>query len=447
MTDQPATASALVVDLYELTMMQAYHLGGIDGRATFDLFVRRLPEHRDFLLVAGLATVLDHLEELRFTAADLEYLASLGQFRDEFLGKLEDFRFSGDVVAMPEGSIAFAGEPILQVTAPIIEAQLLETVIMNFIHLQTLIASKAARVVLAAQGRGLVDFGLRRTHGTESGLYGARASHIAGFAATSNVEAGKRFGIPVTGTMAHSYVQALGDETAAFRDFAKAYPETVLLVDTYDTLRGVDRLIALAEKLGGEFRVRAIRLDSGDLAQLAAEARSRLDAAGLGRVQIFASGNLDETGVQKLVQGGAPIDGFGIGTRLGTSQDAPNLDIVYKLAQLDDRPLLKLSTDKGTLPGIKQVWREEDRDGIVIGDTLGLAEEDLPGRPLLVPVMEEGRRLAAGDHDLHAARERAADELRRLPEAMRGLEKGIEPYPVTVSEGLQALRDDLAAKA
>jgi nicotinate phosphoribosyltransferase len=447
MTDQPATASALVVDLYELTMMQAYHLGGIDGRATFDLFVRRLPEHRDFLLVAGLATVLDHLEELRFTAADLEYLASLGQFRDEFLGKLEDFRFSGDVVAMPEGSIAFAGEPILQVTAPIIEAQLLETVIMNFIHLQTLIASKAARVVLAAQGRGLVDFGLRRTHGTESGLYGARASHIAGFAATSNVEAGKRFGIPVTGTMAHSYVQALGDETAAFRDFAKAYPETVLLVDTYDTLRGVDRLIALAEKLGGEFRVRAIRLDSGDLAQLAAEARSRLDAAGLGRVQIFASGNLDEIGVQKLVQGGAPIDGFGIGTRLGTSQDAPNLDIVYKLAQLDDRPLLKLSTDKGTLPGIKQVWREEDRDGIVIGDTLGLAEEDLPGRPLLVPVMEEGRRLAAGDHDLHAARERAADELRRLPEAMRGLEKGIEPYPVTVSEGLQALRDDLAAKA
>jgi len=447
MTDQPATASALVVDLYELTMMQAYHLGGIDGRATFDLFVRRLPEHRDFLLVAGLATVLDHLEELRFTAADLEYLASLGQFRDEFLGKLENFRFSGDVVAMPEGSIAFAGEPILQVTAPIIEAQLLETVIMNFIHLQTLIASKAARVVLAAQGRGLVDFGLRRTHGTESGLYGARASHIAGFTATSNVEAGKRFGIPVTGTMAHSYVQALGDETAAFRDFAKAYPETVLLVDTYDTLRGVDRVIALAEKLGGEFRVSAIRLDSGDLARLAAEARSRLDAAGLGRVQIFASGNLDEIGVQELVQGRVPIDGFGIGTRLGTSQDAPNLDIVYKLAQLDDRPLLKLSTDKGTLPGIKQVWREEDRDGIVIGDTLGLAEEDLPGRPLLVPVMEEGRRLAAGDHDLHAARERAADELRRLPEAMRGLEKGIEPYPVTVSEGLQALRDDLAAKA
>jgi nicotinate phosphoribosyltransferase len=447
MTGAPPTTSALVVDLYELTMMQAYHLGGVDGRATFDLFVRRLPEGRDFLLVAGLATVLDHLEATRFTAADLEYLASLGQFRDEFLGRLERFRFSGDVAAMPEGTVAFAGEPILRVTAPIIEAQLLETVIMNLIHLQTLIASKAARVVLAADGRGLVDFGLRRTHGTESGLYGARASHIAGFSSTSNVAAGERFGIPVTGTMAHSYVQALGDEAAAFRSFVEAYPETVLLVDTYDTLRGVDRVITLADELGKEFRVRAIRLDSGDLTQLAAEARRRLDAAGLEKVQIFASGNLDELGVQELVRTGAPIDGFGIGTRLGTSQDAPNLDIVYKLAQLDDRPLLKLSTDKGTLPGIKQVWREEDRDGVVIGDTLGLANEDLPGRPLLVPVMEKGRRLAAGDESLNAVRDRATHELQRLPEAMRRLETGVEPYPVTVSRSLQALRNDLASKA
>jgi nicotinate phosphoribosyltransferase len=251
MTGAPPTTSALVVDLYELTMMQAYHLGGVDGRATFDLFVRRLPEGRDFLLVAGLATVLDHLEAIRFTAADLEYLASLGQFRDEFLGRLERLRFSGDVAAMPEGTVAFAGEPILRVTAPIIEAQLLETVIMNLIHLQTLIASKAARVVLAADGRGLVDFGLRRTHGTESGLYGARASHIAGFSSTSNVAAGERFGIPVTGTMAHSYVQALGDEAAAFRSFVEAYPETVLLVDTYDTLRGVDRVIRARQRIQG----------------------------------------------------------------------------------------------------------------------------------------------------------------------------------------------------
>jgi nicotinate phosphoribosyltransferase len=438
--------SALTVDLYELTMMQAYHLGGIDGQATFDLFVRRLPEGRDFLLVAGLATVIDHLESVRFTASDLEYLASLGQFRAEFLERLESFRFSGEVAAMPEGSIAFAGEPILRLTAPIIEAQLLETVIMNLIHLQTLIASKAARVVLAAQDRALVDFGLRRTHGTESGLYGARASHIAGFAATSNVEAGKRFGIPVTGTMAHSYVQALGDEAAAFRSFTEAYPETVLLVDTYDTLRGVDRVIALADALGDAFKVRAIRLDSGNLTHLATEARRRLDAARLEGVQIFASGNLDEVGVQQLARSGVPIDGFGIGTRLGTSQDAPNLDIVYKLAQLDDQPLLKLSTDKGTLPGIKQVWREENQDGVVIGDTLGLVDEDLPGRPLLSPVMERGRRLDAGDEGIEAARARAADELRKLPEAMRSLETVIEPYPVEVSVGLKALRDDLASR-
>jgi nicotinate phosphoribosyltransferase len=447
MTEASPTASALVVDLYELTMMQGYHLCGIDGRATFDLFVRRLPEGRDFLLAAGLATALDHLESLRFTADDLEYLASLGQFRDEFLERLKRFRFSGDVVAMPEGSIAFAGEPILRISAPIIEAQLLETVVMNLIHLQTLIASKAARVVLAAEGRGLVDFGLRRTHGTESGLYGARASHIAGFSATSNVEAGKRFGIPVSGTMAHSFVQALGDEAAAFRSFAEAYPETVLLVDTYDTLRGVDRVIALANHLEDAFRVRAIRLDSGDLAALSAAARHRLDTAGLERVEIFASGNLDEVAIQELVRGGAPIDGFGVGTRLGTSQDAPNLDIVYKLAQLDDRPLLKLSTGKGTLPGIKQVWRIEDNHGVVIRDTLGLEDEDLPGRPLLVQVMEGGRRLAAGQESLDTVRDRAAEELRRLPEAMRHLESGIEPFPVMVSRSLQALRDDLAARS
>ena len=447
MTTSPRNLSALVVDLYELTMMQAYHLTGIDGWATFDLFVRRLPAGRDFLLVAGLATVLERIEELRFTASDLEYLESLGQFRHDFLDCLEHLRFSGKVAAMPEGTVAFAGEPILRVTAPIIEAQLLETVIMNLIHLQTLIASKAARVVLAADGRGLVDFGLRRTHGTESGLYGARASWIAGFDATSNVEAGKHFGIPVTGTMAHSYVQALADEKEAFRTFVEAFPETVLVVDTYDTLRGVKRVIALAEELGDSFKVRAIRLDSGDLEDLSASARELLDAAGLEKVRIFASGNLDEHGVQMLVRSGAPIDAFGIGTRLGTSEDAPNLDIVYKLAQLDDRPLLKLSTDKATLPGVKQVWREEDGNGVAAKDTVGLAGEDLPGRPLLVPVMEGGRRLAGADESIDAVRERSAGELRRLPPAMRRLETDIEPYPVSVSRKLRALRDELSSKA
>jgi len=446
MTAAHQIPSALVVDLYELTMMQAYHLHGVDGRATFDLFVRRLPPNRDFLLVAGLETVLERLEKIQFTASDLEYLNSLGHFRTAFLDLLGQLRFSGEVAAMPEGTVAFAGEPILRVTAPIIEAQLLETVIMNLMHLQTLIASKAARVVLAADGRDLVDFGLRRSHGTESGLFSARASWIAGFDATSNVEAGEHFGIPVTGTMAHSYVQALEDEEEAFRSFVKAYPETVLLVDTYDTMRGVERVIALAEELGDDFRVRAIRLDSGDLVTLAAAARERLDAAGLRRLQIFASGNLDEYGVQKIVRSGAPINAFGIGTRLATSEDAPNLDIVYKLAQLENRPLLKLSTAKATLPGVKQVWRNKNKDGFWFRDTVGLADEDLPGRPLLVPVMEGGRRLPAGKENLDAARDRAVDELLCLPPAMRRLETDIEPYPVSVSGKLQALRDQVSSK-
>jgi nicotinate phosphoribosyltransferase len=442
MTADSLSASALVVDLYELTMMQAYHLEGLDGRATFDLFVRRLPAGRDFLLVAGLETVLDHLETMRFATDDLEYLASLGQFENEFLHELESFRFSGDVIAMREGTVAFAGEPILRVTAPIFEAQLLESVVMNLIHLQTLIASKAARIVLAADGRGLVDFGLRRTHGTESGIYGARASYLAGFDATSNVEAGRRFGLPVTGTMAHSYVQAMDDEVDALRSFVTAYPDTVLLVDTYDTMRGIDRVIELAKELDENFKVRAIRLDSGDVAVLSAAARERLDAAGLERIQIFASGNLDEHRVSQLVESEAPVDGFGIGTRLGTSEDAPNLDIVYKLAQLDDRPRLKLSTDKATLPGIKQVWRQHE-DGEAIRDVVGLSDEDLAGNPLLVPVMLEGERLPGLEGDLRAARQRAAKDLQELPEAMRRLVSGLDPYPVDVSDRLQALRDEL----
>jgi nicotinate phosphoribosyltransferase len=310
-----------------------------------------------------------------------------------------------------------------------------------------LIASKAARVVLAADGRGLVDFGLRRTHGAEAGLYGARASYIAGFDATSNMLAGRCFGIPVAGTMAHSYIQASGDEEAAFRSFAKSFPETILLVDTYDTLRGVERVIALAEELGNDFRVRGIRLDSGDLGALARAARERLDAAGLERLKIFASGNLDESKVRALVAAGAPIDAFGIGTRLGTSEDAPNLDIVYKLAQLDGRPLLKLSTDKKTLPGMKQVWRKRDASGVPTRDVVGLVEEDLDGEPLLTPVMAAGKRLPADNDDLATARERAAGELRRLPEAMRRLEPVAEPYPVSVSDRLRALRDELASRA
>ncbi len=432
---------ALLVDLYELTMMEAYHRQGMSGTATFDLFVRALPAERNFLLTAGLGPLLEVLEGLRFTADDLSYLETTGIFGTAFLDFLETFRFSGDVDAMAEGSIAFAGEPFLRVTAPVVQAQFLETLVMNQIHLATTLASKAARVVLAADGRGLADFGLRRTHGAEAGTSGARAHWIAGFGSTSNVLAGKLYGIPISGTMAHSFVQLHEEEEEAFRSFARVFPDTVLLVDTYDTLRGVDLVVDLAADLGSDFRVRGVRLDSGDLESLAAATREKLDRAGLERVQIFVSGNLDEWRVRELVRGGAPIDAFGVGTRLGTSQDAPNLDIVYKLAQYDDRPLLKLSTDKATLPGVKQVWRERDGDGRLLGDTIGLADEDLRGEPQLRPAMRSGRRVPAAVEDLQAVRSRARSELAGLPESVRALEPADPPYEVAISDSLSSLRD------
>ncbi len=441
-----ACPSALLVDLYELTMMQAYRAHGVDGTATFDLFVRQLPPERNFLLTAGLGTVLELLEDLRFSAEDLSFLRATGIFDDTFVDWLVDFRFTGSVDAMPEGTVAFGGEPILRVTAPILEGQFVETVIVNQIHLQTLLASKAARIVLAAEGRKLVDFGLRRMHGVDAGTAGARAFWIAGFDATSNVLAGQLFGIPVAGTMAHSFVQCHQSELDAFRNFTASFPETTLLVDTYDTRRGVDAVVELAGELGPEFRVRAVRLDSGDLAELAKDARRRLDVAGLDDVEIFASGNLDEEGVQRLVREGAPIDGFGVGTRLGTSEDVPNLEAVYKLAQLDDRPLLKLSTAKATFPGVKQVWRRSEASGAFDGDVIGLVDEQLPGNPLLMPVMRDGRRLAAGREELAVMRRRAAGELAALPRPLRRLEHADPRYRVEVSEALRLARDGVAGE-
>jgi nicotinate phosphoribosyltransferase len=436
--------SALLVDLYELTMMQAYLEHGIEGRATFDLFVRRLSEERNFLLTAGLVPLLESMESLRFQAGDLEYLESTGLFTAGFLEYLEGFRFSGDVDAMPEGTIAFAGEPILRVTAPVAEAQFFETLIMNQIHVATLLASKAARVVLAAEGRGLVDFGLRRMHGIDAGVAGARACWIAGFDGTSNVLAGRLFGIPVSGTMAHSFVQCHERERLALERFLDSFPESVLLVDTYDTLRGVDTVIGIARSQGDRFRARGLRLDSGDLGELAREARQRLDQAGLQRLQIVASGNLDEWRVRELVRQEAPIDGFGIGTRLGTSEDAPNLDLVYKIAQIGGRPLLKLSPDKATLPGLKQVWRQSDDGGLPVRDVVGIADEPQTGTPLLVEVMRGGQRLDAGRETLDAVRARAACGLACLPSSIRSLETARQRYPVLVSEALQASRARIA---
>lgn len=430
-------ALALFTDLYELRMAQAYLEEGMTGEAVFTLFVRRLPENRNFLLASGLGPVLDFLEAVRFSEADLAYLVSLGDFSPRFLDYLRDFRFTGDVRAVPEGTPIFDDEPILEITAPISEGQLVETLVMNQIHLHTVLASKAARMVTAARGRGVVDFGARRMHGVDAALKAVRAFHIAGVAATSNVLGGRLYGMPVAGTMAHSYIQAHDDEVAAFRAFMRVYPETILLVDTYDTLKGVRRVAALARELGDDFRVKAIRLDSGDLGALSVEARRILDEAGLREVGIFASGGLDETRIAKLIADGAPIDGFGIGTSMGVSSDGPDLDIVYKLSEYDGRGRLKLSSGKPVLPGRKQVFRVEE-NGRALRDTIARADEDIAGRPLLRPVMRKGRRLPEAADGLDAARARAADEIARLPDAVRAIAPAAPPYPVETSARLGA---------
>jgi nicotinate phosphoribosyltransferase len=411
---------ALLTDQYAITMVQGYWRERMMDEAVFSLFVRRLPEQRNFLVACGLADVLDYIEALRFGPEALEYLGSREEFEPEFVDWLGSFRFTGHVRAVPEGTVVFANEPIVEVRAPLPEGQLLETYLMNQLHLQTVLASKAARVVLAAGDRPVVDFGLRRMHGADAGLKAARAFHVAGVAGTSNVLAGEAYGVPVTGTMAHSYIQAHGSEMAAFRAFAAHHPAPVLLVDTYDTLAGVRKVVQLAREMGDAFRVRAIRLDSGDLGALAMEARKILDAGGLERVEIFASGGLDEHEIARLLDAGAPIGGFGVGTGMGVSSDAPALDMAYKLAEYGGRGRLKLSAGKPILPGEKQVFRRED-DGIATGDVVGRAAEDLPGRPLLEPVMEDGRRLLpAGDVSLDAARGRPA--ARRCPDIITGHE-------------------------
>jgi nicotinate phosphoribosyltransferase len=436
----PRFSPALLTDLYELTMLQAYFEEQMSERAAFSLFVRRLPARRNYLVACGLDDVLSYLETLRFDAASLAYLDSLGRFSKRFLQSLETFRFTGDVHAVAEGTPVFAGEPLLEIEAPIAEAQLVETLVMNQIQLQTVLASKAARVLEAAAGRQVVDFGLRRMHGIDAGLKAARAFHIAGIAATSNVAAGQAYGIPVAGTLAHSYVQAHDDEYAAFRAFARLYPDTVLLVDTYDTLGGVREVVQLARELGPAFRVSGIRLDSGDLATLSRAARQMLDAAGLAGVTIFASGGLDEDQVARLVGASAPIDGFGVGTDMGVSRDAPSLDIAYKLVEYGGRPRIKLSLGKELLPGRKQVFRVE-RDGVIDHDVLGRRDDDSPGRRLLAPVMSGGERLPAGRVSLAAARAHAARERERLPRRLRDLAAADPPFAVDVSPALGAALD------
>jgi nicotinate phosphoribosyltransferase len=438
------SVSALAIDLYQLTMAQAYLREGLLSPAVFSLHYRTLPPTRNYVLACGLDDALAYLESLRFGIADIDVLARLGGFRDDFLRWLESFRFSGSVWAMPEGTPVFPEEPLLEVEASLPEAQLVETVVMNQVHLQSVLAAKAARVVTAAAGRPVIDFGMRRAHGLDAAAKAVRAFYIAGVDATSNVAAGHRYGVPVTGTMAHSYVQAHDDEEDAFRELVALYPDTVLLVDTYDTLDGVRRVIEVARSLGADFRVRGIRLDSGDLGALARAARALLDAAGLSRVRIVASGGLDENEIASLLGQGAPIDSFGVGTSMGASSDAPTLDMAYKLTAYAGEGRLKLSPGKRVLPGRKQVFRR-DGGGLAEGDVLARADETVGGRPLLELVMAAGERTGAGRVSLAQAREHARAETARLPARIRSLKPARPPYPVAISAGLEALAAETAA--
>ena len=427
---------ALLVDFYELTMGESYLAEGIDERpATFQLFCRNLPPGCGYLVTAGIEDALIFLEQLRFGDEELAFLEGTGLFSATFLERLAGLRFTGKVRAMREGTVFFPNEPVLEVAGPLLEAQLVETALVNVVHFQSLIAARAARCIDVAGGRRLVEFGLRRAHGGQAGVEVARSSYLAGFEATSDMLAGQRYGIPLAGTMAHSYVECFPSETEAFEAFTHSYPDgSTLLIDTYDTVQGARRAAAVGLELaarGG--RLGAVRLDSGDLLDLSRRVREVLDGAGLPDVTIFASGNLDEYEIARLLGAGAPIDGFGVGSRLAVSDGAPSIDLVYKLVEFDGRPVLKLSADKATLPGSKQVWRRIE-DGRFAGDVICLADEEPPpgAEPLLAPA-------SAGRDTLAAARMRAASDRAALPEQHRRTDAA--PYPVEISAAVEALRD------
>ncbi len=434
-----AAETSLLIDQYEITMARSFHRLGMNEPSVFELFVRKLPPNRDWLLVCGLGPTLRLIREMRFGPVEREYLAGLG-CGDEFISYLEGLRFSGDVEAMPEGTIAFANEPLVRVTAPRIEAQLLETLLLNQVNFQTMIATKAARVVLAADGKGdsVVDFSPRRDHGVDAAMKAARATAIAGLGGTSNVAAAMRYGLRPVGTMAHSYVLSFESEQEAFECFMRENPDNaVLLVDTYDTIEGVRRAIAASERTG--IALAGIRLDSGDLAELAREARRLLDEAGRRDARIVASGDLEEHRIAELCRDGVPIDIWGVGTELGTSRDSPVVNGVYKIvADLSGeawRGVAKRSAAKETLPGAKQVFRRF-RDGTMTEDIVATAEEDLEGEALLVPAMRGGEIVMA--ETFEQMRERTARSLASLPVELRGY--GPKPaYPVKHSESLQEL--------
>jgi nicotinate phosphoribosyltransferase len=434
----PST-SALLTDLYELTMAQAYLEQEMDECGVFELFVRKLPPHRNFLIAAGLEQVLEFLSDLRFAPEELAWLDQTGLLTPSLLRYLETLRFSGDVDAMAEGAIVFPHEPILRIVAPLPLAQLVESRIMNLLHFQTMVASKAARSMLVAEGKPLIDFGLRRAHGAEAGLLAARASYLSGFAGTATVLAGMAYGIPLYGTMAHSFVQAHKDETQAFRHFAQSQPDNVvLLIDTYDTEAAARKVVSLAPALKAKgIAVKGVRLDSGDLADHARKVRSILDQGGLPHAQILASGNLDEYHVHDLIESRAPIDSFAVGTAMTTSSDAPSLDCAYKLQEYAGRPCRKRSEGKATWPGRKQVYRYYAGDGRFDHDVITTLDDRQDGEPLLHPVMKDGRRLAPSP-SLSDLRRHTAAQLARLPESLRTL--GAAPiHSVQISSALQTL--------
>jgi nicotinate phosphoribosyltransferase len=438
--------SLLLTDLYQLTMLEGYYCQGMNDTAVFEFFARKLPSQRGFLIAAGLEQVLDFLESTGFTDEERMWLRSTGRFRKDFVEYLAALRFTGDVHAMPEGTVFFPNEPILRVTASLPEAQLMETRLINLLQFQTMIASKAIRSTLAAPGKMLVDFGLRRAHAGEAGLLAARASYLVGFTGTATVLAGKAWNIPIFGTMAHSYIQAHDNEMSAFRNFAKAQPSNVvLLIDTYDTEIAAQKVVNLAPELQNlGIAVKGVRLDSGDLAAHARRVRAILDAGGLKETAIFASGNLDESRLRELLNSGAPIDGFGVGTKVTTSADAPYLDCAYKLMEYAGRPRRKLSEGKAIWPGCKQVYRRYDEDGLFKEDELTLKTDLGQGEPLLQPVMKGGRRLGPAE-DLAQIQIRVKEQVKRLPPQYKELEVNAS-YPVMISSSLRALAAEVDAE-
>ncbi len=426
-------------------MLAAYDAGGMGQRSVFEFFVRCMPGNRNFLIAAGLEQLLGYLENLRFSKEELDWLAAGGRFETAFLERLASFRFTGDVDAVPEGTLIFANEPLVRITAPLPEAQLVETRLINLLHFQTLIASKAARCRLAAGERMLVDFGLRRAHGAEAGVLAARAAYLAGFTGTATVEAGRRFGIPLFGTMAHSFIQAHADESEAFRHFARCFPaNNTLLIDTYDTLVGARKVVALARELRAKgIEIGAVRIDSGDLATACPAVRRILDEGSCQATRIFVSGGLDEMSIAELVSAGVPVDGFGVGTNLDASVDEPVLDCAYKMQEYDGRPTRKRSAGKATWPGIKQVERYRDTGGQLLRDEVVFESEPERAERLLMPAMRAGRRVQEPE-SLEVLRERTFAGLASLPSRLRGTAP-VEPYEVLLSPAIRSLAARLDA--